>query len=107
MNSRVDSINRFMLFLLGLLALAGGIIILLLTTFVFGKKWANQPMLQQQTRRFADHNAGWFWTVIAIGSESHSTPRSHDGRRPSVRGTRAPRVPTVCAVGHSGRTSRR
>jgi hypothetical protein len=66
--SRVDSVNRVLLALLGLIALAGGIVILLLSTFAFGKKWANQPMLQQQTRDFADRNAGWFWAAIGIGA---------------------------------------
>lgn len=68
MRSRVDSVNRVLLFLLGLIALAGGIVILLLSSFVFGHKWANKPVLQQQTRNFADRNAGWFWTAIGIGA---------------------------------------
>ncbi len=67
MTAPVDRINRVLLFLLGLLALAGGVVILLLSVRVFGDDWADQPVLQQQTRDFADRNAGWFWTAIAIG----------------------------------------
>lgn len=68
MRNRIDSINRVLLFLLGLVSLAGGIIIALLSGFAFGDNWANQPVLQQQTRDFADRNAGWFWTAIGVGA---------------------------------------
>jgi hypothetical protein len=64
--ARIDRVNRVLLFLLGLLALAGGVVILLLSVRVFGDDWADQPVLQQQTRDFADRNAGWFWTAIGI-----------------------------------------
>jgi hypothetical protein len=64
--SRIDSVNRFLLFLLGLAALAGGVVILLLSVRVFGDKQADQPVLRQATRDFADRNAGWFWAVVAI-----------------------------------------
>jgi hypothetical protein len=66
--ARIDRLNRVILTLLGLVALAGGIIILLLSVRVFGDKQADQPVLRQSTRDFADRNAGWFWTAIAIGA---------------------------------------
>jgi hypothetical protein len=66
--SRIDGINRFLLFLIGLVALAGGVVILLLSVRVFGDKRADQPMLRADTRAFADRNAGWFWTAIGIGA---------------------------------------
>jgi hypothetical protein len=56
--ARIDRINRVLLFLLGLLALAGGVVILLLSVRVFGDDWADRPVLQQQTCDFADRNAG-------------------------------------------------
>lgn len=68
MRSRIDSVNRFLLFLLGLIALAGGVVILLLSTRVFGDKQADQPILRQSTRDFADRNAGWFWAAVGIGA---------------------------------------
>jgi hypothetical protein len=68
MKSRIDTVNRVLLFLLGLLALAGGVVILLLSTRVFGDKQADQPVLRPATRDFADRNAGWFWTAIAIAA---------------------------------------
>jgi hypothetical protein len=68
MKARIDSVNRFLLFLIGLVALAGGVVILLLSVRVFGDKQADKPMLQQATRDFADRNAGWFWTAIGIGA---------------------------------------
>jgi hypothetical protein len=68
MKSRVDTVNRVLLFLFGLAALAGGVVILLLSTRVFGDKQADQPVLRQATRDFADRNAGWFWTAIAIAA---------------------------------------
>jgi hypothetical protein len=66
--SRIDSVNRVLLSLLGLAALAGGVVILLFSVRVFGDSWADQPVLQQETRDFADRNAGWFWAAIAIGA---------------------------------------
>jgi hypothetical protein len=66
--ARIDRINRFLLALLGLAALAGGIVILLLSVRVFGDDQADQPVLRQATRDFADRNAGWFWTAIGIGA---------------------------------------
>lgn len=67
MTARIDRVNRFLLSFLGLLALAGGVVILLLSTRVFGDDQADQPVLRQSTRDFAGRNAGWFWTAIAIG----------------------------------------
>lgn len=68
MKARIDSVNRFLLFLIGLVALAGGVVMLLLSVRVFGDSAADKPMLQQSTRDFADRNAGWFWTAIGIGA---------------------------------------
>jgi hypothetical protein len=66
--ARIDRLNRFILFLLGLIALAGGVVTLLLSFGALGKKQAKQPLLRESTRHFADRNAGWFWTAIAIGA---------------------------------------
>lgn len=68
MKPRIDSVNRVLLFLLGLICLAGGVVVLLLSTRVFGDSPAKKPMLQANTRAFADRNAGWFWAAIAIGA---------------------------------------
>lgn len=67
MKARIDSVNRFLLFLLGLIALAGGVVILLLSVRVFGDKQADQPVLRPATRDFADRN-GWLWIAIGIGA---------------------------------------
>ncbi|MDQ1635518.1 MAG: hypothetical protein QOJ32_2327, partial [Frankiaceae bacterium] len=67
MKSRIDSVNRFLLFLLGLIALAGGLVILLLSVRVFGDSHADQPVLRQATRDFADRNA-WLWIAIGVGA---------------------------------------
>jgi hypothetical protein len=66
--ARIDRINRVLLLLLGLAALAGGVVILLMSVRVFGDKRADQPVLRQATRDFADRNAGWFWAAIAIAA---------------------------------------
>lgn len=68
MTSRVDRINRVLLVLLGLLCLAGGIVVLLLSYRVFGTGTARQPLLRPATRGFADRNSGWFWLAVAIGT---------------------------------------
>jgi hypothetical protein len=67
MKSRIDSVNRFLLFLLGLIALAGGVVILLLSVRVFGDSQADQPVLRQATRDFADRNP-WLWIAIGVGA---------------------------------------
>lgn len=67
MKSRIDSVNRFLLFLIGLIALAGGVVVLLLSVRVFGDKQADQPVLRSATRQFV-HRNGWLWIVIAIGA---------------------------------------
>ncbi len=67
MKARIDSVNRFLLSLLGLLALGGGVVILLLSVRVFGSKQAHQPVLRQATRDFAHRNA-WLWIAIGIGA---------------------------------------
>jgi hypothetical protein len=67
MKARIDSVNRFLLSLLGLLALAGGVVILLLSVRVFGDKQADQPVLRPATRDFADRNQ-WLWIAIGIGA---------------------------------------
>jgi hypothetical protein len=68
MTAGIDRVNRFMLSLIGLICLAGGVVVLLLSTRVFGDKVADQPLLRPDTRAFADRNAGWFWAAIAIGA---------------------------------------
>ena len=67
MKARIDSVNRFLLALLGLLALAGGVVILLLSVRVFGDEQADQPLLRPATRDFADRNP-WLWIAIGIGA---------------------------------------
>jgi len=66
--SRVDRVNRVLLVLLGLLCLAGGVVVLLLSYRVFGTSTARQPLLRPATRGFADRNSGWFWLAVAIGT---------------------------------------
>jgi hypothetical protein len=68
MTAGIDRVNRVLLFLLGLITLAGGVVILLLSARVFGDDQADQPLLRSDTRAFADRNAGWFWTAIGIGA---------------------------------------
>lgn len=67
MKARIDSVNRFLLFLLGLAALAGGVVILLLSVRVFGDSQADQPVLRQGTRDFANENS-WFWIAVGVGA---------------------------------------
>jgi hypothetical protein len=64
----IDRLNRILVGLLGLIALAGGVIILLLSVRVFGDSRADQPILLGDTRHFTDRNAGWFWTAVGIGA---------------------------------------
>ena len=68
MTSRVDRVNRVLLVLLGLLCLAGGIVVLLLSYRAFGTSTARQPLLRPATRGFADRNSGWFWLAVALGT---------------------------------------
>lgn len=67
MRARIDSVNRVLLTLLGLLALAGGVVILLLSVRVFGDSQADQPVLRESTRDFADRNP-WLWIAIGVGA---------------------------------------
>lgn len=67
MTSRIDKVNRFLLWLIGLICLAGGVVILLLSFRAFGKSAARHPLLQPGTRSFAHHNA-WLWVAIAAGA---------------------------------------
>jgi hypothetical protein len=68
MTATIDRVNRVLLTLLGLICLAGGVIILLLSVRVFGDSPADQPILRPDTRAFADRNAGWFWAAVGIGA---------------------------------------
>lgn len=67
MRARIDSVNRVLLTLLGLIALAGGVVILLLSVRVFGDSQADQPVLRQSTRDFAERNQ-WLWIAIGVGA---------------------------------------
>lgn len=67
MTNRIDRVNRFLLILLGLLCVGGGVAVLLLGFRVFGADWSRQPLLQQETRDFADRNHGWFWLAVGGG----------------------------------------
>lgn len=68
MTSRIDRVNRVLLILLGLVCVAGGILILLVSYRVFGTSTARQPLLRPATREFVDRNHGWFWLAVAAGS---------------------------------------
>jgi len=68
MTATIDRVNRVPLTLLGVICLAGGVIILLLSVRVFGDSRADQPILRPDTRAFADRNAAWFWTAIGIAA---------------------------------------
>lgn len=67
MTNRIDRVNRFLLTLLGVVCAGGGVVVLLLGFEVFGADWARRPLLQPETRDFADRNAGWFWLVVGVG----------------------------------------
>jgi hypothetical protein len=68
MTARVDRVNRVLLFVLGLASVAGGVVVMLISTRVFSDSLADKPVLRKATRDFADRNAGWFYTAIAIGA---------------------------------------
>jgi len=66
--SRVDRVNRFMLILLGLLCLAGGVVMLLLSYRVFGTSTARQTLLRPNVRFYVNRNHGWLWLAVAAGA---------------------------------------
>ncbi len=68
MTSRIDRINRVLHVLLGLVCLAGGVVILLLSFRVFGRNRARQMLLQPSTHDFVSRNHGWFWLAVAAGA---------------------------------------
>lgn len=61
----VDSFNRVVLTLLGLILLAAGVAGVLLATGVLGDDRKTAPVLGGEIPRFASRHDEWFWGVVA------------------------------------------
>ncbi len=66
MGAPADRLNRFLLALLGLLLLAGGVLALVRSFGGFGGRLTHAALITKGQTSFVDRNGGWLWTVVAI-----------------------------------------
>lgn len=65
MGAPADRLNRIVVFLLGLLCLAAGVVIFVRSFGGFGDDRAQAPLITERTSSFVDRNDVWFWWVVA------------------------------------------
>lgn len=64
--SRIDGVNRVVLFLLGLILVGAGAYGLSRGWGVFGEAQAADPVLGETSIDFVRRNSGWFWPAAAL-----------------------------------------